>query len=120
MQIPESGITPIPADKLKILLGNPALGKTSIKPAIIDGCSSLVGKRILSPAQAVMQLSQVPDDPIQQRKFLQNQLAQTIQAERTIIAHHAMGYAGQGPEPTPSADSHLDDMAGLHAQYSQK
>ena len=107
-------------DELSILLKNPSLGKSSIKPAVIDGVTSLVSQRIISPAQAVIQLSQVPEDPIQQRKFLQQQMMQTVQAEHTIIAHHATGFAGGGPEPTPSADNHMDTMAGLHTQYSQK
>lgn len=104
-------------EELTILLKNPALGKTSVKSQIIDGVSSLVSKRIISPAIAVMQLSKVPENPLEQRKLIQQQMEQTIQAERSILAHHAIGFAGGGPEPTPSADGHMDTMAALNAKY---
>lgn len=107
-------------EELTVLLKNPSLGKSDLHSQIIDGVTSLVAKRILSPATAVMQLSKVPSNPIEQRKMLQEQMAQVVQAERAIIAHHGAGFAGQGPEPTPSADSHMDDIAGLHANYSGK
>lgn len=107
-------------DELNILLKNPSLGRSSIKQQIIDGCSSLVGKRILSPAEAVMQLAKVPDNPLEQRKMLQQQMAQTVQAEHSIIAQHATGFAGHGPMPTPSDDDHMGVMSGLHAQLGGK
>jgi hypothetical protein len=103
--------------ELETLLKNPALGKSDVKSQVIDGVTKLVSERILSPAQAVIQLSQVPTDPIAQRKFIQQQMMQTVQAEHAIIAHHAAGFAGQGPEPTPSSDDHMDSMQALHANY---
>lgn len=107
-------------DELNVLLKNPALGKSSIKSSVIDGVTSLVSKRIMSPAQAVIQLSQVPEDPIAQRKWVTQQMQQTIQAERGILAHHAVGFAGQGPKPTPSADDHMMHMSALHSNYGGK
>lgn len=106
--------------ELSILLKNPSLGKSDVKSQIIDGTTKLVSKRILSPAEAVIQLSKVPTDPLQQRKFLQSLMMQTIQSERAIIAHHAIGFAGQGPMPTPSSDGHMDAMQSLHANYGGK
>lgn len=102
------------------LLRLPSLGKSSIKSQVISAVTDLVSSRILTAANAVTQLSSFPDAPLDQRKALQQQLMQTVQTERTLIAHHAMSNAGGGPEPTPSADSHLDDIASLHANYSQK
>jgi len=106
--------------ELETLLKNPALGKSDVKTSVIDGVTKLVADRILSPAQAVIQLSQVPTDPIAQRKFIQQQMMQTVQAEHAIIAHHAIGFAGQGPEPTPSGDDHMDSMQALHVNYGGK
>ena len=46
-------------------------------------------------------------------------LAQTVQAEQGILAHHAVGFAGQGPMPTPAnSDGHMDHMAALNANYA--
>lgn len=106
--------------ELTALLNNPALGKSDIKSQIIDGVTRLVSERIISPANAVIQLSQVPEDPIQQRKALTQQMVQTVQAERAVLAHHATAFAGRGPMPTPSADNHMDSMAALHSQYGGK
>lgn len=104
--------------ELSVILNNPSLGKSDLKSAFIDGTSKLVADRILSPAQAVIQLSQVPEDPLAQRKWATQMMQQTVQSERTILAHHAMGFAGQGPQPTPSADNHMDVMSALHSNYS--
>lgn len=106
--------------ELKTLLSNPALGKSDLKDPIIDGVTSLVSRRMISAAEAVQELSQVPENPLEQRKFLQAVMMRTIQTERAVLAHHAMGFAGQGPEPTPSADSHMDDLKALRGNYSQK
>lgn len=106
--------------ELTTLLKNPALGKSDMKSAIIDSVTKLVSERMIKPAEAVMQLSKVPEQPLEQRKALQQLMAQTVQAERGIIAHHAIGFAGGGPEPTPSADDHMDHMTALGQQYGQK
>lgn len=104
-------------DELMGLMKNPDLGKSSVKSAIIDGTTSLVSKRIISPASAVMQLGKVPENPLEQRKWVTTLLQQTIQSERAVLAHHAMGFAGGGPEPTPYGDDHMDAMKGVMAQY---
>lgn len=107
-------------DELSVILNNPSLGKSDVKSQVIDGVMKLVSERFMTPAQAVIQLSQVPTDPIQQRKWAQTQMAQTVQAERSILAHHAQGFAGHGPMPTPSADGHMDAMSALHSNYGGK
>lgn len=106
--------------ELTTILKNPALGRSDVKSQIIDGVAKLVSERMISPGQAVIQLSQVPTDPLQQRKWIQTQMMQAVQAERGIIAHHAIGFAGQGPEPTPGRDDHMDTMAALQSNYGGK
>lgn len=105
--------------ELKTLLGNSSLGKSDVKSQIIDGVARLVSQRIMKPEQAVIELSQVPKEPLQQRKWLQQQMTQAVQAERGILAHHAAGFAGQGPMPTPNADDHMDHMGSLTANYGK-
>jgi hypothetical protein len=111
-------------DELTTLMKDPALGKSSIKSAIIDGTTKLVAERIISPAQAVQQLGKVPDDPIMQRKWVTTMLQQTMQAANTVLDHHAAGQDGpvdfaqdhstqQGYNP----DDHMAHMGALAAQY---
>lgn len=106
--------------ELKTLWDDPALGKSDVKKQAIDGVAKLVAERFMSAADAVIQLSQFPTDPLQQRKFVQKQLLQVHQAEQGILAHHAAGFAGQGPQPTPSSDNHMDTMAALQSAYGAK
>ena len=100
------------------LLQDPALGKSNMKMPIIAAVTKLVADGIISTETAVDRLCDVPRDPLLQRKVLQNMMQQVIQAERLILAHHAIGFAGQGPQPTPSADSHMDHIKALNANYS--
>ena len=104
-------------NELTTLMKIPNIGKTDIKSQVIDGMSKLVSERMIPATQAVIQLSQLPTDPAMQRKWVQTLLAQAAQAEQNILAHHAQGFAGQGPEPTPSRDDHMDHMAALQSQY---
>lgn len=110
--------------ELTPLLANPALGKSDLKSQIIDGTTKLVSERIISAATAVQQLSQVPTDPLEQRKYLQNMMAQTMQAENAIVEHHRNTNLGSGDWATEAAkhtgspDNHMDEMKALHAKYS--
>ena len=102
------------------LLADPALGKSNMKRPIIDAVTKLVAEQIISAQTAVDQLSKVPTDPLQQREVLQGMMQQAVMGKRKILAHHAIGFAGQGPEPNPSADSHMDHMVAILANYSRK
>jgi hypothetical protein len=109
--------------ELAPLLANPALGKSDLKSQIIDGVTKLVSERMMKPADAVIQLSQVPTDPLQQRKWLQTQMAQAMQAENAIVEHHRNTNMGSGDWATESQqhntnpDNHLQDMSALQSNY---
>jgi hypothetical protein len=109
--------------QLDALLKNPDLGKTSVKPAIIDGTTKLVSERILSPAEAVQQLSNVPEDPQSQRKWVQTMMMQTYQANEAVLAHRQNAVvSGTAPQEAPGSDYDPDDhgnhMAALATHYS--
>ena len=112
-------------DELQVLLKNPSLGKSNIRSQIIDGVTKLVGERMLSPANAVLILADIPDDPLQQRKLLQQKLQQTIAAQNNVLHHHVMGnqptldWAQESQHQPGSMDDHMQTMAGLHSQYGQ-
>lgn len=108
--------------ELEGLLKNPALGKSSIKSDIIDGTTKLVSERIISPAAAVMQLGKVPDAPLEQRKWVQMMMSQTMQAVTAVISHRqnavATGIAtAEDPNASYSPDDHMKTMSGLAAHY---
>lgn len=110
--------------ELHRILKDPAVGKSDMKSRIIDGVTKLVSERMISPAQAVMQLSQVPEDPIKQRQWLQTMMAQTVTAENAILDHYGQGNASLGDVQGHvssmdhgSGDDHMDHMAALQQNY---
>lgn len=79
--------------ELEGLLLNPEIGKVDIRSAIIDAVTRLVSERIISPAQAVAQLGQVPDKPFDQKAAIEAMYKQTMQAESAVLDHHGMSNA---------------------------
>jgi hypothetical protein len=106
--------------KLKAILKDPALGKSSMKSKIIDGMTELVQERIIPPGAAVQQLASVPDKPFDQRKWLQQHYLQAVMAQAKVLDDHAKAFGGQPEQQidkTSSPDDHMTDMAALHGQY---
>jgi hypothetical protein len=109
------------------LLADPKIGKSDMKSAIIEGATRLVANRIISPAQAVTQLSQVPERPFEQRQWAQKNLAQIVQAQHAVLAHHAAAYRGM-PESQVQAmsskadpDDHMATISGLmNSHYGRR
>ena len=100
------------------LLKSPDCGKADIRSEIIDATTALVSKGFMTPADAVSQLSTVPDRPFDQKKWLENHLQQTIQGADVVLAHHGAAFGGQNVDMTPpNPDKHLNTMAGLASQY---
>jgi hypothetical protein len=110
-------------DELQVLEKNPDLGRTNCRGAIIDGVSKLVAERMLSPANAVIQLAKIPDDPLLQRKAIQQMLQQTIQAQNNVLDHHVathpatLDWAHESQHQAGSMDDHMATMEGLAGHY---
>lgn len=105
--------------QLEIALKDPDLGKSDVKSAVIDGMTRLVADRIIPPGQAVSQLATFPDRPYEQKQWLIQHYQQTQQARDAVLSHHALANAGGPPAPTPSADTHMQDMQGMMAAHYQ-
>lgn len=112
--------------ELTTLLNNPALGRSDIKSSVIDGTTKLVAERFMSPEDAVMQLSKVPTDPLQQRKWLQTMLAQTVQSENAVLDHYGAGNPHLGAvadhvkKNHGHKDAHMNHMKALQVNYGGK
>lgn len=106
-------------DELEGLLENPNIGKSSIKSAIIDSATKLVANRIITPAQAVQQLGSVPDEPLEQRKWLRQQLMQSVQTQNAILDHHRAAHTGgdEAAHAPYDPEGHMDTMAGVNEHY---
>lgn len=99
--------------ELETVVKDPDLGKADVKDKLIDAVTTLVADRIIPPGQAVAQLATFPDRPFEQKQWVMNHLQQIAQAKNAVLAHHAAAFAGQPPQPTPAADGHMQDVAGM-------
>lgn len=102
------------------LLRNPATGKSNIRPKIFDAAAQLIGAGIFTVPEVINGIKDLPDDPVDQKKWLEMKLANAQQAEQKIISD----YIAQGPGPEPqgpewSPDNHKDHMAGLLGNYKR-
>lgn len=107
------------AGELKTILKDPNLGKADIKSSLIEAASKLVGSRILSAAQAVQQLAQLPERPFEQKQWIEQQYAQTVDAQAAVLQHHrsqAMGTGDYDLESllhTSDPEKHQETMRGM-------
>jgi hypothetical protein len=105
------------AKQLEGALKDPDLGKSDIKSKVIDGMTELVQERMIPPGEAVATLATFPERPFEQKQWVTQHYQQVMQARNFVLAHHAMAFAGEGPAPTPGADTHMQDVSGMMAQH---
>jgi hypothetical protein len=105
------------------ILQNKNLGKSSVKSQIIDAATKLVGRRIMTPAQAVEQLGSVPNDPQLQRKWVENHYSQAVRGQDAILDHHRQAFPGSGDWGIESQmqggspDDHMATMSAVLGHY---
>src|ERR1017187_6903233 len=100
------------------LLKNPELGKSNVRPKIFDASAALIGQGIFSVPEVMNGIKDLPDDPLGQKKWLEQNLSGTMMAEKKLVSD----YIAQGPGPEPqgpewSPDNHTEHMTGLMANY---
>lgn len=109
--------------QLQRLMREPELGQVSVKGKIVDGIAELVADRILTAADAVQQLGNVPERPYDQKTWLAQQAQLTDEAERTVIAHYRQGIAGMAHEAidrTGDPSNHFADISALMQHYKRR
>lgn len=101
------------------LLQSPKLGKGNIRPAIFDKAATLIGSGIFTVPEVINGVKDLPDDPIDQKKWLETKLNNATLAEQKLV----QDYIGQGPGgdqgPEYTADTHRDHMTGLMGNYKR-
>jgi hypothetical protein len=109
--------------ELRDLLSDPSLGKSNVKSKIIDGMTRLVAGRIVSVADSVAQLQGLPDDPIDQRRWIATHLGNAETAKKLVLTHHGVSHAGLPEEmidKRASPEDHLDIMQELTSHYRER
>ena len=102
------------------ILKNPDLGKSNIRPKIFDASATLIGQGIFSVPEVMNGIKDLPDEPLGQKKWLEQKLAGTMMAEKKLISDYIAQGPGQEPEgPEWSMDNHKDHMGGLMGNYKR-
>lgn len=102
------------------LLQRPEIGKSNIRPKIFDAAANLIGAGIFTVPEVINGIKDLPDDPVDQKKWLEAKLLSANQAEQKLISDYIAqgpGQDAQGPDWT--ADNHKDHMTGLMGQYKR-
>jgi hypothetical protein len=104
---------------MRPVLDDPNLGSKNIRPKLLDQFSKLIASKTLTLPEIMKAIKSLPDDPIQQKSFVENIYQANDKAQMLVLGHHAMGPQAQpGQEPEQwSPDNHQDQMAGLMQQY---
>lgn len=107
------------AGQLSGLAQNPELGKSDMKSSIIDSTAKLVGERIMTPAQAVMVLTDVPERPYDQKIWVMNHLKGAQEGSNQVLDHFRAANMGADLSALPEHDDadHGAMMTGLQEHY---
>lgn len=99
------------------VMGDPNLGKTNIRPKLLDAASKLLASKVVSLPEIMNAIKGLPDDPFAQRNFVDKLYTNADQAQKLVLSHHrnAKG-SGEGEEPY-GPDNHQAMMDGLMQHY---
>jgi hypothetical protein len=102
---------------LQPVLSDPNLGKSNIRPKLLDAASKLLGAKVLSLPEIMNKIKGLPDDPIQQKNFVEGIIDTANKAEAAVLQHHL----NAPPEPDGtdpwSRDNQQQHIDGLMKHY---
>jgi hypothetical protein len=105
---------------LSPLMNSPDTGTKNIRPKIFDASATLIGQGIFTVPEVMNGIKDLPEEPLGQKKWLQQKLTEAMLAEKKLIHD----YIAQGPQQQPdqsewSQDSHKEHVSGLMANYKR-
>ena len=80
------------ADEWEKLLKTDDIGKVDIKGQFIEGMARLMGERIVTLPQTLQMMKSFPDNPLQQRQWVEEHYARDRQAKAMIMQQHAQAF----------------------------
>jgi hypothetical protein len=111
-------------ESMRVILQNPDLGRTNVRPAIMDQASKLLSARVLSLPEVMNAIGKVGDDPLAQKSMIAGIFNQAKQAESAVLAHHtaavAMGMVPRNGGEKYDSGNHQRHMDGLMSHYPQR
>jgi hypothetical protein len=105
---------------LSPLMNSPDTGTKNIRPKIFDASATLIGQGIFTVPEVMNGIKDLPEEPLGQKKWLQQKLTEAMLAEKKLIHD----YIAQGPQQQPdqsewSQDSHKEHVSGLMENYKR-
>jgi hypothetical protein len=94
------------------------IGKTDIKGPFVKTMARLLGDNMMSLPQTLQLMKSFPDNPLQQRQWVQQHYAQDRQMSLAIMMHHAQSFPDLDNEPPlKSGYDHQAAMAEVINHY---
>ncbi len=100
------------------ILDDPNLGVKNIRPKLLDSFSKLLASKTLTLPEIMKAVQALPEDPTEQKKFVEKIYQDNDKAQMLVLGHHAMAPEQQGPDW--SQDTHGDHMTSLVQQYGKR
>jgi hypothetical protein len=108
---------------MRSVMQDPAFGKSNVRPDVLDAASKLLGTRLLSLPEIMNSIKDLPDDPIEQKSFIQNIYNQAKTAEANVLDHHGAAIASGMLPPNGGDDydaaNHDQHINGLMSHYQK-
>lgn len=108
---------------MRSVMEDPSFGKENVRPAIMDAASKLLGSKLLSLPEVMNSISNLPDDPIKQKAFVQGIFNSAKMAESSVLDHHGAAIVSGKLPPDGGEDydtgAHDQHMNGLLSQYQR-
>jgi hypothetical protein len=108
---------------MRVVMEDKDFGKSNIRPVLLDEASKLLGTKLLSLPEVMNSIKDLPDDPIEQKSFVQNIYNSAQKAESSVLDHHgaavATGMLPPNGGPDYDTGQHEQHMNGLMGHYQR-
>lgn len=107
---------------LRPIIEDPQFGKTNVRPKLLDAASKLLANKVLSLPQIMNAIKGLPEDPMDQVKFVEKIYGDSDMAQKIVLMQHADYQAdpGAAPEDEYSLKTHGAFMDGLAKTYNHR
>lgn len=102
------------------ILKDKKIGRESVKKEIMSAGATLLGQQVLSMAEVMNEIKNLPDQPADQQLWLQKMIDNTRQAEMAVMDHYQQAggdWAADSQMAKWSPESYSSDLKGLMKHY---
>lgn len=103
---------------LRPVMDDPHLGSKNIRPKLLDAASKLLAAKVVSLTDIMSEIKGLPEDPIEQKKFVEGLYNNATQGQTAILEQHRHADLPEGSGPDEwTPETHDDHIASLMQQY---